>query len=450
MDLYSAVGLLAVIVLVLANGFFVATEFAIVAVRRSRLEQLIQEGRVAAGVAKHIVDHLDAYIAACQLGITMASLALGWLGEPALAHLLEPPLAYVLGRFAPAAAHSVAIGVAFALISALHIVAGELAPKGLALQRPEQTTLWVARPLQLFYLVFRWPITALNAVGNGVLRLLGLRPAAGHEMVHTVEELELLVKASRQAGMVEESEARIARRAFQFADLTAAGLMTPRTELEAVPVGIDLEALLARVAITRGRLLVYEGSLDNILGVIRVRDLLPLARQPRERFDLRALIRPVLTVPERRRADDLLEDMQQAGRHLAVVVDEYGGTAGIVTVADLMRALVGRIDEESSLGPPKRASVEPDGSMLLDGLLRLHEFEELIGVDLKEPEHAGVETLGGLVVALLDRMPRVGHEVLVAGRRVRVEQLQGRRIGVVRLFPGPPPLDAETIPSRAG
>lgn len=163
MDLYSAVGLLAVIVLVLANGFFVATEFAIVAVRRSRLEQLIREGRAAARIAKHIVDHLDAYIAACQLGITMASLALGWLGEPALAHLVEPPLEHVLGRFAPAAAHSVAIGVAFALITALHIVAGELAPKGLALQRPEQTTLWVARPMQLFYAVFRWPITALNA-----------------------------------------------------------------------------------------------------------------------------------------------------------------------------------------------------------------------------------------------------------------------------------------------
>lgn len=451
MDFYSAVGLLAVIVLVLANGFFVATEFAIVAVRRSRLEQLIQEGQVAARVAKHIVDHLDAYIAACQLGITMASLALGWLGEPALAHLLEPPLAYVLGRFAPAAAHGVAIGAAFALITALHIVAGELAPKGLALQRPEQTTLWVARPLQLFYVVFRWPITALNALGNGVLRLLGLRPAAGHEMVHTVEELELLIKASQQAGMVEESEARIARRAFQFADLTAAGLMTPRTELEAVPVGISLEELLTRVTTKRrGRLLVYDGSLDNILGVIRVRDLLPLARQPQERFDLRALIRPVLTVPESRRADDLLEDLQRAGRYLAVVVDEYGGTAGIVTLADLMRALVGRIDEESSFGPSGRASVEADGSMLLDGLLRIHEFEELIGVDLPEPERAGVETLGGLVMARLDRMPRVGDEVLVAGRRVRVEQLQGRRVGVVRLLPGPLALDADTIPSRAG
>jgi putative hemolysin len=451
MNLYSAIGLLAVIVLVLANGFFVAAEFAIVAVRRSRLEQLVQEGQAKARAAKHIVDHLDAYIAACQLGITMSSLALGWVGEPALAHLLEPPLAYVLGRLAPAAAHSVAIGVAFALISTLHIVAGELAPKGLALQRPEQTTLWLAGPLQLFYLAFRWPITALNAVGNGVLRLLGLRPAAGHEMVHTVEELELLVKASGQAGIVEESEARIARRAFQFADLTAAGLMTPRMELQAVPVGIDLEELLARVASTQhGRLLVYDGSLANILGVIRVRDLLPLARQPRERFDLRALIRPVLTIPESRPADDLLEDMQRAGRHFAVVVDEYGGTAGIVTLADLMRALVGPIDEESSLGPPRRASVELDGSMLLDGLLRLHELEELIGVDLKEPARAGVETLGGLVMALLDRMPRVGDEVIVAGRRVRVEQLQGRRIGVVRLLPGPPALDADTIPPRVG
>ncbi|HSF03760.1 MAG TPA: CNNM domain-containing protein, partial [Solirubrobacterales bacterium] len=192
MDAPATLGLVAVVVLVLANGFFVATEFAIVAVRRSRLEQLAREGHRRATSALEVVAHLDAYIAACQLGITMASLALGWVGEPALARLLEPPLERLAGRWAPAAAHGIAVGIAFAVITALHIVAGELAPKGIALQRPEATTLWVARPLQLVHLVFRWPITALNAVGNGALRLIGLRSATGHEMVHTAEELALL------------------------------------------------------------------------------------------------------------------------------------------------------------------------------------------------------------------------------------------------------------------
>src|SRR5215207_6612669 len=212
----NLLGLLAVVVLVLANGFFVATEFAIVAVRRSRLEQLAAEGHASATAAKEVVGHLDAYIAACQLGITMASLALGWLGEPALAGLVEPPLEYVVGQFAPTAAHGVAVGISFAVITALHIVIGELAPKGLALQRPEATALWIARPIQIFYVLFRWPITLLNAVGNGVLKLIGLDPTTGHEMVHSVDELRLLVNASQQGGTVEESEARIASRAFEF------------------------------------------------------------------------------------------------------------------------------------------------------------------------------------------------------------------------------------------
>lgn len=437
MDGPTALGLVAVIVLVLANGFFVATEFAIVAVRRSRLEQLAREGHPRAALAQQVVGHLDAYIAACQLGITMASLALGWIGEPALAHLLEPPLERLVGRWAPAAAHGVAIGVAFAVITGLHIVAGELAPKGIALQRPEATTLWVARPLQLFYLVFRWPITALNAVGNGVLRLMGLRPATGHEMVHSAEELELLVKASQRAGLVEESEARIAARAFQFADLTAGDLMTPRTELEAIPVGIGREDLLRSLATSRhSRLLVYDGSLDNILGVMRVRDLVPLLAQPHGPFDIRPFIRPVLTVPESRGADDLLEDMRKAGRSLAVVVDEYGGTAGIVTLGDLMRALVGRIDEELTVGAPAGATPQPDGSLLVDGLMRVHELEELLGAELDEAEWGNVGTVGGLIMARLDRMPRPGDEVTVAGHRLRVEELDGRRVAVVRLYRG--------------
>src|SRR5215203_498491 len=266
MDISSSVGLVAVIVLVLANGFFVATEFAIVAVRRSRIEQLAADGHRSAEAAKQVVGHLDAYIAACQLGITMASLALGWVGEPAFAHLVEPPLEALVGQFAPAAAHGIAVGTAFAIITTLHIVIGELAPKGLALQRPEATALWIARPIQIFYVLFRWPITLLNAVGNGVLKLIGLDPGAGHEMVHSVEELRLLVHASREGGTVEESEARIASRAFEFGELTAGELMTPRTEVEGIPVTATLNELVALAAETsHSRLVVYEGSLDNVV-----------------------------------------------------------------------------------------------------------------------------------------------------------------------------------------
>jgi putative hemolysin len=195
-------------------------------------------------------------------------------------------------------------------------------------------------------------------------------------MVHTVEELALLVRASQKAGMVEESEARIATRAFQFADLTAGALMTPRTELLGVPLGIELEALLARaIATRRGRLLVYDGSLDNIVGVVRARELLGVVREPPARFDVRSLVRPVLAVPEGRGADDLLEDMQRAGCHLAVVVDEYGGTAGIVTLADLMRALVGRVDEEQLLEarPADRHDGELGGH---EEAVRQHQHED--------------------------------------------------------------------------
>ncbi|MDQ3700806.1 MAG: hemolysin family protein, partial [Chloroflexota bacterium] len=351
MDLASALGILSVFVLVLANGFFVATEFAIVGVRRSRLDQLAVEGVVNAKAAQQVVGHLDTYIAACQLGITMASLALGWVGEPAFAHLIEPPLEGIVGRFAPTAAHGVAVGVSFAIITALHIVIGELAPKGLALQRPEGTSLAVARPMQLFEFVFRWPIALLNGVGNGVLRLFGLHPAAGHELVHSVDELRLLVTGSQQAGVVEESEARIARRAFTFADLTAGALMTPRTEVDAVSIDVALPELSARVAAcAHSRLLVYRESLDHVVGVLHVTDFykaLDKARGTGASFDLRSLLRGTTAVPASKPADDLLDEMRTAARYFAVVVDEYGGTAGIVTLDDLVEALIGRLSPET-------------------------------------------------------------------------------------------------------
>jgi CBS domain containing-hemolysin-like protein len=389
-----------------------------------------------AAAARGMVEHLDAYIAACQLGITMASLALGWIGEPALAHLVEPLLAGLLGEAAVAVSHGVAVGLSFGAITALHIVLGELAPKGLALQKTEATALWVTPGMRLFYTLFRWPIHALNAVGNGVLRLAGLHPASGHEGVHSVEELRLLVTSMEQAGVVDASEARIASRAFHFGDVTAGAVMTPRTEIDAVPVTADREALyrLARSG-RRSRVLVYGDTLDDVLGVLYVRDLFQAFEAPPERFSLRPWVRPVLFTPDSRSADEVLDAMRSQRRQLAVVTDEFGGTAGLVTLQDLAGALVGRVEDEGDRARPTEQA-DADGSLVLDGLLRLEEVEEMSGLRVASAWHGTVETLGGLVMASLGRVPAVGDTVVLDGHTLRVEGMEGRRVARVRLSRG--------------
>ena len=439
MDFSTSLGLVAVVVLVLANGFFVATEFAIVGVRRSRLDQLAAEGKANAKAAQQVVGHLDTYIAACQLGITMASLALGWLGEPAFAHLVEPPLEALIGQFAPAASHGIAVGISFAIITMLHIVIGELAPKGLALQAPEGTTLWVARPLQIFEVVFRWPIALLNSVGNGVLKLFGLHAAAGHEMTHSVEELRMLVTGSQKAGMVEESEARIAARAFSFADLTAGALMTPRTEVDALGLDAGVEECLRRIRTSRHhRLPIYENSLDHVVGVldaIDFYDALTTSGGDGSVVSVRPLLRPVMTVPETKPADDVLDEMRVSGQYFAIVIDEYGGTAGVLTFDDLVEALVGPMRDErgdtDATAPPVGAV---DGSLVLDGLTRLDQWEEQTGIRLSEADHDAVDTVGGLVMTRLGRIPEAGDEIAVAGRTLRVEAMDDLRVASVRLL----------------
>ncbi len=448
MDGGALPGLLLLVLFVAANGFFVATELAMVASRRSRLEQMAADGDVGARTAQALIRKLATYIAACQMGITMASLALGWVGEPALAHLIEPPFVGLVGAFAPAAAHGVAVAVSFTVITILHITFGEVVPKRLAIRKPEVAATVLARPMQIFELVFHYPIAFLNGLSNAVLRLMGLPPAAEHEQVHSVEELRLLVSGSHQAGVVEASEARIATRAFTFADLTAGALMTPRTELEAVPAGITLRELLERVRSTpRTQLPVYEGSLDNVLGVLHVRDLLNLLGDVMDEadafgrpFDLRALVKPVLVFPESKAADDVLDEMRARRRYFAVVIDEYGGTAGILTLQDLVSALVGPVEESGAegtgMGPEETAVRQPDGSLLLDGLTRIDEWDEVTGIDLAEEDEEAAETIGGVVMARLGRIPEVGDEVTVGGRKLRVEQLDGRRVALVRLLPG--------------
>ena len=438
MDLTPLIGILLVILLVFINGFFVATEFAIVAVRRSRLEEAANHGSMAAAAAKQVVDHFDAYLATCQVGITVASLALGWIGEPAIASLIEPPIEKLADTFAPALAHTVSIAITFILITTLHIVAGEQAAKGLALQRTEATTLFVSLIMLVLYKLLRWPIALLTALTKGILGLFGMHAVWGEEVAHSVEELRGLVNSSREAGLVEASEARLASRAFEFSDVSAASLMTPRTELEAIPASIGIEELISKAqTASHTRLLVYTDSLDDIIGVVHIRDLLKAMAGPAEAFSMTGLLRPVLTVPESKRADAMLEEMRSTRRHLAVVIEEFSSTAGVVTTRDIIGSLVGRIEDEPQASAPLPAALPTDesGAFVQDGLMRIEEVEEVAGIALDPALKVKADTLGGVVMALLGRIPEVGNRVELDGRVLEVVAKDGMRVATVRVLP---------------
>jgi CBS domain containing-hemolysin-like protein len=437
--------IVAVLLLVLANGFFVATEFALVSVRRTRVQQLAAEGNRRARQVLTEIHHLDTYIAATQLGITMASLALGWIGEPAVAALIHPLIDAI--PFIPESSrgpvtHTVAFAIGFSVITTLHIVLGELAPKSIALQRPEQTALWAARPIHLFYLALRPAITALNAVGNAVVRLLGIEPASGHQLVQSAAELRLAVDASLDAGLVEEAAHDLVDRALLFPDLEARHAMVPRTEMVCVPIDASLEAVM-RGAVESGhsRLPVYERDIDHIVGVIDVKRLLPRLLAERAAsgngykppFRLRQLMANVLAVPETAPVSDLLPRLRSAQAPLAIVIDEYGGTAGMITLVDLIESLVGEIADEFSpieMNGRKRA----DGSYSLDGLTTIREAKEFYDLELGEDHD--VETVGGFVFGRLGRPAVVGDEVLAPnGEVLRAEELDGLRVARVRVVP---------------
>lgn len=435
--------------LVLANGFFVATEFSLVSVRRTRIQQLSAEGSRPARAVLDRLDHLDTYIAATQLGITMASIGLGWIGEPALAHLIEPAieqLPFVSEGTRETLQHTLAFAFAFSVITALHIVFGELAPKSLALQRPESTSLAVSAPIYWFNFLFRPVVNVLNGVGNWVVRIFGIQPAAGHALVQSAEELLLSVQASREAGLVEPTAHDLVGRAFTFTELEVRHVMVPRTEMIAVPVESTFADVL-RVAAESGhmRLPVYEENTDNILGIAYVKRLFSLLHRDlagetdhasERRIDLRDYLSEPIIVPETVPAAEVLNRLRQTRTQIAVVIDEYGGTAGVVTLEDLVEGLVGEIEEE--FGTPADHALGPTADAdLFDGLMSLVEARERFGLDLSEDEFH-VETIGGYVFSVLARRPAVGDQVTVPGGRIlRVEELDGLRVARLRLLAGP-------------
>jgi CBS domain containing-hemolysin-like protein len=422
--------LLAVAALVLANGFFVAAEFSLVAVRRTRVEELVREGRPFARLLKRATQQIDAYIAASQLGITMASIGLGWIGEPALAGLFEPLFRALGLRLAEPAAHTAAVICAFTIITALHVILGELAPKAIALQRPAATSLVVVQPLAIFLRVFQPFIWAMNAVGLAVVRALGFRPPREAEIVHSEEEIRMLVRASSEAGILAREEQAMVHRALSFSDLRGNQVMVPRTEIAALPMRVAKAELLEVVAAHEfTRYPVYRESLDDVVGILNVKDLLPVLEELGSEVDLAPLARPAVMLPETVSIYRLLARMKEGRAHMIVLIDEFGGTAGLVTLRDLMEYVFGEVREESEEG--QRPLFEPAGDdVLIDGLALIGDVEERLGIELEaDPD---VNTIGGYVFSALGHRPAVGETVERDGCRLRVEELDGIRIARVR------------------
>lgn len=418
-------GLLAVFVLVAANGFFVAAEFSLVAVRRSRVMELAASGRMNAAALARALDHLDSNLAATQLGITISSLALGWIGEPAIGHLIEKPLTEIWGTTAGISAYAIAVGISFVLITALHIVLGELAPKSLALQRSESTALWVIRPLSLFRWLLSPAILVLNGMGNLVLRLCGLRPGTGEESLHSPGELKLLVEASQDAGLLQDAQEEVVVRALDIGNRRIGEIMTPRTELDWVDVNDDRDEIVRTVLESPyEQMLVGHGSIDNLLGAVTKTDLLNQVLSGGA-LDPRGALATPLMVHEAMPIFKVLEQFKKAPVRLAVVVDEYGGIEGIVTQTDLLEALAGDLPEAPGEHPD--VVEREDGSLLLDGMAPVHATLDRLQLN-KLPVSTRFHTIAGFALAQLGHLPVAGEQFTYEGWTFEIVDMDGRRI----------------------
>jgi CBS domain containing-hemolysin-like protein len=428
----TLVQILAVFLLVIANGFFVASEFALVGVRRSRVETLAATGHRGARRLLGLLNDLNAYISATQLGITMASLALGWIGEPVVAHLLEAPLR---GRVSDTALHTISFAVAFTVITFLHIVLGELAPKTMALEMAERVALAVSWPLLVFYKIFQWPIRLLDWAGTRTVRLFGLHPTHDHASVYTGDELRHLIGASQRSGQLRDGEGRLLDRVFAFGDAEVREAMVPRTQVEALPSTATLEeARAAFLSTGYSRLPVYRGRLDDVVGLLFRKDM-DMGQARAEVFDLERLARPPVFVTASASLGDALRQMQSSRVHFVFVLDEHGGLEGILTLEDLLEEIVGEIDDEYDEEAREQIIAEPGGTYLLDGMLAVRDVNRRFGLRL--PEDAGYATLAGFLLARAGRILLPGEAVEHEGGTFTVEHVEARRIRRVRYTPPP-------------
>ncbi len=449
-----------VFILVLANSFFVASEFALVSVRKTRIDQLAAEGNSAATVVQRAVRDLDRYIAATQVGITIASLLLGGFGEKALEPLLTPFFTWMPDEWRGITRTGLAAGFAYFIMTALHVIIGELMPKSIALQKPDITALWIGRPMLFFAVIFTMLTWLLNGVGNFLLRIIGFRPAEGHSQVHSPEELDMLFTESHKGGEINQTEFEILHRVVRFSDTTARAVMVPRLEMQTLPVTITRSELTDFLQDRpHTRIPIFQESVDNIVGIVNSKDLEHLnnrelsqelerlkaaiygrnngqhtleGNQPTDEktLDLTSLAMEAAFVPETIRIDHLLTEFKKRRQQIAIVIDEYGGTAGLITLADLLEEVFGDLPDEASEEEEPEILKLPDGRLQLSGRVTIDEVNELFGFGFRSNE---AETMAGLVVNALGRIASVGDEVEINGIRIRVEKVDRLRIATLSL-----------------
>ena len=426
----SGLQLFAALLLVALNGLFVAAEFAFVKIRTSKVEQMVQEGKASAGIVKEAIGNLDGYLAVCQLGITIASLGLGALGEPAIATLIEPllePFGISEGTL-----HFVAFVVAFGIITFLHVVFGELAAKSFAIARPEGTSRFVAPFMKFFYYAF-WPgVWVFNGTANAFVRMFGVPPASEGEEAHSEEELRLIIGQSTKEGVLKEDEEGMLRGVIQLEETNAREIMVPRPNVESLPAEMGLEELFSVVAEgehTRYPLFEGDSGSELIVGMIHAKDVLRAANEAgnlEADVTARELMRNVLTIPENRSVDKILKDLREQGLQMAIIIDEWGSFEGLLTIEDIVEEIVGEIRDE--FDEEGMAIHEQDGGYFIDGRLPIRDVNEALR---SEFESEDFDTIGGLVLGHLGRVPEIGDEVALDGYILRVDEVDGARVSSV-------------------
>jgi CBS domain containing-hemolysin-like protein len=398
--------LLFVFILVFLNGVFVAAEFSLVKMRQSRLTQLVSEGNRRAGFALKVNQRLDAYLSATQLGITLASLGLGWVGEPAVSELLIEPLMYSFGVKDQTVIRTVSVAVGFFVITFLHIVLGELAPKSLAIQKTEGTTLWLSAPLMYFYKLFMPAIWLLNTAANSMLRLIGVEPASEMDAAHSEEEIRILMNQSAKSGVIDKDEMKLMDNIFDFSDLLAREIMLPRTDMDCLYTNLSWEENMRIVAETKhSRYPVAREDKDQIIGFVHITDMLLPA--PGRSRNLEDIVRPILNVPESMEISHVLRLMQKRHSQLTLVVDEYGGTAGLLTAEEILEEIVGDLHDEFEDERPEVETL-PNGVYSVDGRLLIEEVNDLTGTSIEDEE---VDSIGGWLFKELEGAPLKGKKV---------------------------------------
>lgn len=411
--------------LLLSNGFFVASEFAMVSVRKTRITQLTNEGNFSAKVALETLKDLDKFIAAVQLGVTISSIGLGWVGEATVVRMIKPLFEFLPAHVQLVAAHTVSVAVAFTLITVFHVVVGELMPKSIALQFPEKTSLLIAVPMKIITKIFSPVITILNGLANFLLRLLKIPSTQTSHLAHSIEELNMLINASYNEGVLNETEKDLLHNVFKFSDLTAKQVMIPRTDMACIPSDITFDELNELTADTQyTRYPVYEENLDHISGIIHVKDLYSLALK-KEDFSVEKLLRPVLLVPETITMDNLVLEFKKRQGQMAIVIDEFGGTSGLITLEDVLEEIFGEVQDEFDIDEEADIREISENTYLANAMTRLDEINEFFEVEVLDED---VDTIGGLVVKLLGRIAEIGDVVQIQNLEFNVKEIDGARI----------------------